>query len=283
MRLCNLLPLKAQHVLGRLLGQLLFTVAKERRRVARINLKLCFPDLSSTEREKLLRETFIEQGKGLIEAGLAWWPRPELVTPYADVTGMQHIDYAQEQGRGVLLLCGHFTMLDVAGLILSQRLDYDGMYRLNNNPLIEKISTRGRKAFFGELIERRDIRRLIKRLKEGRIVWYAPDQDMGKNQTVFAPFFGVPAATLTATARIAKMTNAAVVPIALRRKLNGRYLLEIQPALENFPSGDDVADATTVNQTLEHMVSEAPSQYMWVHRRFKTHPKGKNYLYKHTN
>lgn len=227
----------------------------------------------------MLRETFVEHGIGLIEAGLAWWPRPELVEPHADIIGLEHIQSAQAEGRGVLLLCGHFTMLDVAGLILGQKIHYDGMYRKNNNPLIEQISSRGRSAFFDELIERKDIRRLIKRLKDGHTVWYAPDQDMGRKQTVFAPFFGVPAATLTATSRIAQMTNAAVIPIALRRTDSGRYSIEMHAPLDQFPTGDDLADATKVNQTLESMIIKAPAQYMWVHRRFKTHPNGKNFLY----
>lgn len=227
----------------------------------------------------MLKNTFKEQGIGLIELGLAWWPNPSKLKKMGKVIGLEHLLKAQNEGKGVLLLCGHFTVLDVAGIILAQYTRFDGMYRLNNNPLIEKVSSNARKKFFDELIERRDIRKLIRRLKDKHTVWYAPDQDMGKKNTVYAPFFGVPAATLTATSKIAKMTHAVVLPLGLRRDLNGEYIIEIHEPLKDFPTGDDIVDATRVNQTLEMMIRKSPTQYMWIHRRFKTHPQGKNYLY----
>jgi len=278
--LVNRLPLSAQHFIGRLLGRILILVATDRKHIADTNLTLCFPQLSRQEHKKMLIEVFKDQGIAMIESGMAWWPQTEKLAPLGDIIGFEHVKKAQVEGKGILFLSGHFTSLDVTGGILSQHMKFDGMYRKNNNPVVEELSKKGREAFFEELIERSDIRRLVRRLKDGKAVWYAPDQDMGMKLSVYAPFFGVPAATITATARIAKMSKAAVIPLSMRRSPEGRYIIEILPPLENFPTGDDVADATRVNHVIENMVMKAPTQYMWVHRRFKSNPHGKGFLYK---
>ena len=278
--LINRLPLPAQHKIGRLLGRILMCIAKDRKHTADTNLSLCFPHLSPKEHNQMLSDVFKDQGIAMIESGMAWWPQPEKLTPLGDIIGFEHVEKAQAEGQGILFLSGHFTCLDVTGGILAQHMRFDGMYRKNNNPVIEELSKKGREVFFEELIERGDIRRLVRRLKDGKAVWYAPDQDMGMKLSVYAPFFGVSAATITATARIAKMSKAAVIPLSMRRNDQGRYIIEMLPPLEDFPTGDDVADATKVNQVIESMIMKAPTQYMWVHRRFKTHPKGKGYIYK---
>ena len=278
--LINRFPLTVQHACGRILGRILMLVATDRKHIADTNLTLCFPHLTPSEHKKMLSDVFQDQGIAMIESGLAWWPQPRKLLPLGDLVGFEHVEKAQAEGKGILFLSGHFTSLDVSGCILAQHMKFDGMYRKNNNPVIEELSKKGRELFFEELIERSDIRRLVRRLKDGKAVWYAPDQDMGMKLSVYAPFFGVPAATITATARIAKMSKAAVIPLSMRRSNEGRYLIEMLPALENFPTGDDIADATRVNQVIESMIMQAPTQYMWVHRRFKSHPQGKGYLYK---
>jgi KDO2-lipid IV(A) lauroyltransferase len=278
--LINKLPLSLQRSLGALFGRVLYYVAPDRRHVAKTNIRMCFPELSAAEQAALVKSIFKEQGIALIESGMAWWPQPERLIPLGEVIGFEHVQKAQQEGKGILFLSAHFTSLDITGGILAQHMKYDGMYRKNNNPVIEKLSKQGREQFFEELIEKRDIRKLVKRLREGKAVWYAPDQDLGMKLSVYAPFFGVQAATITATARIAKMSGCAVIPLSMRRSDEGRYIIEMQPPLEDFPTGDDVADATRVNEVVEGMIRKSPAQYMWVHRRFKSHPEGKGYLYK---
>jgi KDO2-lipid IV(A) lauroyltransferase len=277
--LCNRLPLGAQYRLGRWLGKALYLCLPQRRHVVRVNLALCFPEKSAQEREALVRETFANNGIGIFETAMAWWTPRSAFHNRVIFKGREHLERAHAQGHGVLLLGAHFSTLDLGGLLFSDYFPVDAMYRRHNNPLMERIITRGRQRYFGQAIERSDIRSVIRALKKNHIIWYAPDQDFGRKQSVYAPFFGVSAATITATSRLAKLNGSPILMLAQHRLPDGRYELELFPVIEPFPSGDDVADATRVNAEIERAIRKDPAQYMWVHRRFKTHPKGKNYLY----
>lgn len=277
---CSKLPLNWQISIGKALGLLLMKIAKRRYKIAETNLRLCFPELSATESDALLRDVFIQQGIGLIEMALGWWPRPGILAGRYTIEGLEHYLSAKEKHDGVLLLGGHYSVLDLGAQLLANEITLDGMYRANNNPLLDKVSRTARECFFEEAIERRDIRLLIKRLKKGKTVWYAPDQDFGRKNTVFAPFFGINAATLTATSRIVKMTGVPVLMISQHRNPDNTYTITIYPPLSDFPSGDDIKDATRLNQELENIVRTNPAQYMWVHRRFKTQPDGRNFYTK---
>lgn len=274
---CSKLPFDWQIALGRRLGLILLRLAKRRRHIAEVNLKLCFPEKPAPEQQQLLRDVFIHQGIGLIEMAQVWWPRPKILKNRCRIEGLEHFQQAQKQHDGILLMGGHYSVLELGALFLGQEMTLDGMYRANNNPLLDKIGRTGRSRFFEHAIERRDIRHLIKRLKQGKTVWYAPDQDFGRKNTVFAPFFGITAATLTATARIVKMARVPVLFISLHRNPDNTYTIRIQPPLANFPSGDDAEDAARLNYELEQIVRTDPAQYMWVHRRFKTQPDGRNF------
>jgi len=186
------------------------------------------------------------------------------------------------QGRGALLMAIHFTTLEIGASALSARHSIDGMYRPHKNPVYDYVQSKGRRARdpLGVVYPREDIRGMFKALRQGRIIWYAPDQDYGRKQSVFARFFGVPAATVTATARFAKTGNALVLPFSQVRLPDGRgYLIKVHPPLQDFPTGDDLADAETVNRQVEKMILEQPDQYMWIHRRFKTRPPGESRPY----
>ncbi|MGB0733247.1 MAG: lipid A biosynthesis acyltransferase, partial [Pontibacterium sp.] len=240
--LCSKLPFDWQISLGKGLGLLLMRLAKRRTHIAKVNIDLCFPDKSAQEREQMLREVFIQQGVGLIEMGQVWWPRESALKGRCTINGLEHYKNALSEDKGVLLLGGHYSVLELGAWFLGKEIVMDGMYRANNNPILQNIGIKGRARFFETAIERRDIRLLIKQLKRGKTVWYAPDQDFGKKNTVFAPFFGVPAATLTASARIVQMTKVPVLMVSQHRNPDNTYRIDIHPPLENFPTGDDTAD-----------------------------------------
>lgn len=278
LRLVVCLPQSWQRALGRLLGAALYRIAGKRRKVVDVNLRLCFPELSAEQRQSRVKAVFAENGIGIFETAMAWWSAERAFNGQVELIGEEYLQQARQQGKGVILLSAHFTMLDLGGYLLSLKYPLDGVYRQHNNPLFDQVIRRGRERFLQQAIERGNMRQMVRRLKKGSFIWYAPDQDHGPELSVYAPFFGVPAATVTGTARLARMSGATVLMYAFRRTERG-YQLELSPPLENFPSGDDEADCTLVNQQIEAAIRKAPDQYMWVHRRFKTHPQGKNYLY----
>ncbi|MBA4503637.1 LpxL/LpxP family Kdo(2)-lipid IV(A) lauroyl/palmitoleoyl acyltransferase [Marinobacterium marinum] len=279
--LLNRLPWRWQITIGRRLGQLFFYLSPRRRHVTEVNVRLCFPELNTDEQARMVRNIFANNGISLFETAMAWWtPEPKLEGQYV-LKGREHLDAALSQGKGVILLGAHFSTLDLGGLLFSQYYPVDAMYRRHNNPLLEKIITGNRLRYFGQAIERSDIRSVIRALRKNHIIWYAPDQDFGPKQSVYAPFFGVPAATITATTRMVKLNDSPVLMLAQHRLPDDSgYELELFPVVEPFPTGDEEADAARINAELERAIRKDPTQYMWVHRRFKTHPKGKNYLYR---
>ncbi len=269
------LPLSWLFGLGRGFGIAAYRLARSRRHITEVNLALCFPQSSAAARQDLARAAFVHAGVSLTEMALVWLnPRRDL-SPRFSITGMEHLRQAQARGRGVILLAGHFSCIDVASGPVSSQADLDVIYRQNKNPVWEWLQVKGRGAYFDGVIERDDTRQILRRLKAGRTLWYAADQDYGPRHSVFAPFFGVPAATITATARLARFNDSPVLLLAQFRDLDTRtWRVEIQPPIEDFPSGDDVADATRINAVIEGAIRAHPEQYLWAHRRFKTRPPG---------
>jgi len=280
MRLVALLPYRLQMALGSLIGWFLYHLARERRVYAMINLELCFPEYSAEQRKQLLRKHFDALGKGMIETAIAWWTPAVRLQKLHSIEGLDHLDAALEKGKGVILLGAHFTTLEIGARLLALHRSYTAMYREHNNPLFDAIMRKRRESYFESTHERRDVRGTLRSLKNNKAVWYAADQDYGRKHSVFAPFFGVPAALITATARIAKLSGAPVVPFFQTRREDGSgYDLKLLPPLENFPSDDDVADATATNHVIEDEIRLQPAQYLWVHRRFKTRPEGMQRAY----
>lgn len=274
------MPHRLRLALGRALGILLYHVARNRRHIATVNIDLCFPELDTAARRRLVRETMISNITGLLETALGWWGSDRHLRRMVRVEGLENVVAAKAQGRGVLLLGAHFTTLDFAGRLVSLFIEMDVIYRESKNVVIEHIIRKGRESVFGHVIERSDMRTVLRRLKAGDVVWYAPDQDYGRKHSVFAPFFGVTAATITGTARLARMNDSPVVFLTHYREPDGSYLLQFLKIPAEFPSGDDVADATLINHEIEMAIRRCPDQYMWVHRRFKTQPEGKALFYK---
>lgn len=271
------LPFPALLQLGRLVGWGMYHLMGERREIARINLELCFPQWSAEQRNRVLRENFASNGIALFEMAMAWWWPPRRLAKLARIDGLEHLQQAAAAGQGVVLMSLHFTTLEIGAALLGQRATIDGMYREHKNAAFDYVQRRGRERHNADAIavEREDVRSMLKSLRRGRGIWYAPDQDYGRKASVFVPLFGVPAATVTATATFARLGKARVVPFTQTRLPGAQgYQLTVHPPLENFPGGDEEADALRINQWVEQEILRQPEQYMWVHRRFKTRPEG---------
>ncbi len=268
--------------LGRGLGRIMLYLAGSRRHIVRRNLELCFPHLSEPEREQLLRENFASMGIAFFEMAMSWWWPKKRLSKLLKVEGLEHLQAAQEQNQGVILMAIHFTTLEIGAALLGQRHTIDGMYRAHNNPVFDYVQRRGRERHNADsrAIEREDVRGMLKVLRQGRAIWYAPDQDYGPKQSLFVPLFGVPAATVTATSKFAKLGRAQVIPMTQTRLPHAQgYLIKIEPVLSNFPGASDEEDCLRLNQWVEQAISQQPEQYLWAHRRFKTRPEGEAKLY----
>ena len=274
------LPLRALIGLGRLLGRAAYYLAPSRRHIAEVNLGLCFPQLDDEARTTLAKQTFQHVAVGALEVIPPWLnPRRDL-TDRIKFTGLEHLEAAQALGRGVLLIGGHFTAMDILGQGFAATVDIDIIYRENKNPVWEWLQVTGRQRYFAAVIERSDTRQTLRRLKAGRTIWYAPDQDYGPKHSVFAPFFGVQTATITGTSRLARFNGSPVVFLSHFRDWDTlTWSVTFSPAIEGFPTSDDHADATRINQLMEREVRLHPEQYLWIHRRFKTRPPGEAKLY----
>ena len=275
------LPFRWQLAVGGQMGRLLGKIARRRRRIAAINLELCFPEWSPAERNALLEQHFAALGIGLFETAMAWWAPDEKLRGLARVEGAEHLERALAGGKGVILLTGHFTTLELGARFITWHQPFHAMYRSHKNPLYEIVMRRERerRSRFPPL-PHEDLRGLLRAFRKGRAVWYAPDQNHGRRNSVFVPFFGIPACTITATSRLAALSGAAVVPYFPRRLAGtAGYEVVILPALEHFPGGDVTADTRRINELLEYYVRRAPDQYLWVHRRFKTRPLGSPSMY----
>lgn len=259
--------------LARGLGWFVFHIIRIRRRVTEVNLALCFPEKSAAERRALALAHYRSLALGLFETLIAWWsPTSEL--PAFRVEGLDHFDQAKAAGRGVILLTAHFTTLEICGRMMIETRGMGGLYRDPNNPVIAHLMRRNREERLSTAVHFDDLRGLVRALRAGHSIWYAPDQGKRTKLSEILPFFGVPAITNTATGKIAEMTGAPVVPYFARREEDGSYTLDILPALTNFPTGDAAADAVRINQLIEHYVRAAPEQYFWVHKRFKARGEG---------
>ena len=265
--------------LGTWLGMRLYKLGGSRYRVARGNIKACFPELNEGEQEELIKKTFISNAIGYVESTIAWF-RP--VQPFIDkleVHGQEHVEEAKRRGKGVLLVGGHFSIMDFAGPLVHHCVGFNYMYRPQNNKLMDALVERSRRRYSGKSFTKHQIKDMNAFIKAGNLVWYGPDQDLGLKQGVFAPFFNVPAASLTTPAWIARETGAAVVQISQFREKNGVYSVYFTPILEGYPSDDEVENATRINAGLEDGIRIHPEQYLWLHRRFKTRPEGEASLY----
>ncbi|MBA2485521.1 MAG: LpxL/LpxP family Kdo(2)-lipid IV(A) lauroyl/palmitoleoyl acyltransferase [Nitrospira sp.] len=279
-RLLSLLPYRGQLALGRQCGRLLHSLLTRRRDIVRVNLALCFPHKAVAERDRVALHCFESMGMGMLEIGLAWWAKDPRVHCECTIKGLEHIQEALHQGRGVLLCGAHLHTAELAGRFLALEQPIAIVYRPQNDDVAETVANRCRSRYYSELIQHRDIRGVLRALAKNLVVWYAPDIDAGSKRSVFAPFFGVPAASLTATSRLAKVSGAPVVPCFYYRRADGSgYDIEVGPALDQFPSDEVLDDTVRINRLIEGAVRRVPEQYFWQHRRFKSRPPGEPSVY----
>lgn len=245
-----------------------------RRRVARTNLALCFPELDASEREALLRANFRSLGMAVFEFLRAWWGRLSPLDRGFVLEGLQHLEQGRADGRGVILISPHFTTLEICTRLLCQHAPVAGMYRPHESPALDWAVRRGRMGHAVAMFARGELRPALRFLKAGGVLWFAPDQESRRGDSVFVPFFGHPAWTLTSTHQLARLSNARVLPLFHERLDDGRYRVEIGPPLADFPSSDALADTARVMALIEKQVRRVPRQYLWIHKRFKTQPDG---------
>jgi len=215
------------------------------------------------------------------ETGMCWWWSKKRLDSLAHIEGLEYLQDALQKGKGAILLSAHFTTLEIGATLLSIQVPLTAMYRKHKNPLFNAVIKHARERHALQAIVRKDVRAMLRSLKQGIPVWYAPDQDFGRTELVYVPFFGIPTATITATSRFAKMSGAPVIPFFQHRRRDGSgYDLKLSPPLKNFPSEDDVADAERINGIIEDEVRQCPEEYLWLHRRFKRQPPGQKNPYK---
>ena len=280
MWLLHFLPLPLLALFGNAIGMLFYALATERRQVACTNIRLCFPEMSSHQRQKLVRKHFRMFGRSFIERGVLWWASPARIRKLVQVTGMEHFQAAH--GKPLILLTAHFVALDVAGCWLSMHTDVVTIYSKQKNPYFETFLYNKRRRFGNQLLYSRQagLRPAIKAMRAGHPFFYFPDQDFNAKDALFIPFFGVPASTLTTVPRLIEMTGAKVVPCIARMLPNAAgYEIRFYPAWENYPTTDLTADTRRMNEFIEARVREMPEQYFWLHKRFKTRPEGEAKLY----
>ena len=270
------LPYPVLCFLGTRIGAMARPFLKRRESIARKNLELCFPQHSAEEREKMIAENFRSLGMALVETGMAWFWPDRRIARWTEVIGMEHIRDVQAQKRGILLVGIHFLTLELGARQFGMQEPGIGVYRPNDNPLIDWLQTWGRLRSNKSMLDRKDLKGMIKALKKGEVVWYAPDHDYGPRSSVFVPLFAVEqAATTTGTWMLARMSGACLVPFVPRRKPDGKgYQLIILPPECSPPLDDAETTAAWMNKVVEKCIMMAPEQYMWLHRRFKTRPEG---------
>ncbi len=276
MRCVARMPWSIQRAFGVTAGWLMYRLMGRRRRIAETNLALCFPRLDDASRARLVRCHFRSLGFGVVETALAWWGAESSIRARSHLVGAEHLEAALACGQGVILLAGHFTTFELSGRVLTLRFECGATYRPHNDPWWDALQRAGRGRHLAALVPHKDARAMVRHLAGNRILWYAPDQDFSSRRgrrNVFVPFFAERSAATTATAWLARTSGARVVPFAsYRRADDSGWEVVIGPALEDFPSGDDVADAARLNVVLERQIERSPEQYLWVHRRFKTRP-----------
>ncbi|AMA65062.1 Lipid A biosynthesis lauroyl acyltransferase [Candidatus Arsenophonus lipoptenae] len=280
-----LLPYPVIHWLGIRLGRLSKYFLKKRLKIAKYNLKLCFPDMNSQQLQKLINKNFESVGMGLFETGMAWFWSNKRVQRWFTIKGKDNIEKIQLTGQGIIVIGIHFLTLELGARIFGILNPGIGVYRPNNNPVMDYLQTRGRLNSNKFMLDRKNIKGMIRNLKKGEILWYAPDHDYGYQKSVFAPFFAVKyAASTIGTHILAKLANPAIIPFTPRRLDDAKgYELLIKPAIIHFPQQDKISTATFMNKLIEQEIMQAPDQYMWLHRRFKTRPDGMPSLYGNLN
>jgi KDO2-lipid IV(A) lauroyltransferase len=274
------LPYKFQLKIGKYIGLFALKFAHRERKITEINLSRCFPEFSQAERQALCRESFISMGIGGIETAFGWWAPEKRLKKLLHTDGLEYIENALKNNRSILIFTPHFSSLHIVGRIVNLYHPFAGMYFPPKNLVFREISLRAMHQFYQQAIPRNDARSLIKALKNKSAILYTPDTDAGLKNSIFAPFFNIKTASVTATSRFSQITQCAVMPATYFRRDDGKgYDVKFYPPLENYPTDDLYQDIILINQWVEKFVREHPEQYLWQYKRFKTRPPGEAKFY----
>ena len=278
LRALSAVPHRWLVVLGNLLGTVLYGLAAPRRRIARTNLRLCFPHLTEEERNAISRQHFRYFARSFFDRFVLWYQSADRIRELVQVRGIEHLE--AHAGEPVILLAPHFIGLDAGGTRLSLDRQMITMFANQKNQVFNKAMREGRSRFNDAVLLSRQegLRTAIRMMRNGVPFYFLPDMDLGPRDSVFVPFFGVPAATVTSVARLAQMTDATVIPCVTEMTEDG-YVCRLYPPWASYPGTDIVAATARMNQFIEARALEMPAQYLWTHKRFKTRPVGEPNLY----
>ena len=278
MKIGTKLPFRLQVLLGKIMGKLLYHLLKDLKRVALINISRCFPNKDKDQIEDLAKQHFEAIGISAFETANAYFGTDKKIAKLLSIKNEQYFTQAQTQGKSIILLAAHFMPLMLGSRALLLKHNIANIYRPQNNQLFDQVMHDGFVKHGAVMIKTKDTRTMLKAVKNALPIWYAPDQDLGVHNSVFAPFFNIQTATVSATARLAKGENTVVIPYFFRRTEDG-YQMSFESPIENYPDADEAISASITNQILERQILQAPEQYLWIHRRFKTRPEGEASFY----
>jgi KDO2-lipid IV(A) lauroyltransferase len=278
--LLHFLPLALLAPVGRAIGMGAYVLIAKRRRIARTNLRLCFPDLSSEAREQLLRRHFQCFGRALVESSIAWWGSAERLRRVVRIEGQEHVESLK--GERFIAFVPHFVGIELEGLRMTA--DYRGVavYVRQKDKYVNAFLKRKRERFAGtRMIARQEgVKAILRALEGGQALQLSPDMDLGSKDSMFVPFFRVQAATVTALSRMARLMKLRIIPLVVRQLPGGQgYVARFHPPWEDYPGASVEEDTRRMNAFLEERIREMPEQYLWTHRRFKTRPPGEPKVY----
>ena len=278
MRIGVFIPFKFQVILGKAIGKLIYPFMKKLRETAYSNISNCFPEKKQPQVTLLVKQHFDAIGISLFETANAYYGSDRKIKKLLSINNKHFFSDALKNEGGIILLCSHFMPLMLGSRALLLENTIANIYRPQNNKLFDKVMVKGYTKNGAVMIKSKDTRSILKAIKNSLPIWYAPDQDLGINNSVFAPLFGIETATASATSRLAKNNNTRVIPYSFIRTKHG-YEMSFDKPIKNYPSNDPIKDATTTNKILESQIIKAPEQYLWIHRRFKTRPDGQENFY----
>ncbi|MDA8854842.1 lipid A biosynthesis acyltransferase [Candidatus Pseudothioglobus singularis] len=279
MRIGVFIPFKSQVIAGKAIGRMMHPFMHKLRSTAYSNISHCFPEKKQPQVERLVKRHFEAIGVSFFETANAYYGTDNKIKKLLTIKNEHFFKDALKEEGGIILLCSHFMPLMLGSRALLIKHTIANIYRPQNNTLFDSTMVKGYKKNGAVMIKSTDTRSIIKAINNSLPIWYAPDQDLGKNNSVFAPFFGIQTATASATARLAKNNNTRVIPYSFIRTSNG-YLMSFEKPISNYPTNDPIHDATVINQILEKQINHSPEQYLWIHRRFKTRPNDEKNFYK---
>ena len=278
MRIGVLIPFRLQVFFGKMIGKLIYLVMTKLRKIAYTNISNCFPEKKQPQVTLLVKKHFEAVGVSLFETANAYYASDKKIKKMITINNEQHFTEALKKEGGIILLCSHFMPLMLGSRALLIKHTIANIYRPQNNKLFDQVMVKGYVKNGAVMIKSTDTRSIVKAINNSLPIWYAPDQDLGRNNSIFAPLFGIQTATASATSRLAKNNNTRVIPYSFIRTKHG-YEMSFDKPLKNYPSGDAIQDASKTNQILEKQILKNPEQYLWIHRRFKTRPDGEKNFY----